>query len=82
MGVVLLRLTTTIQKRRTLFSMTAYKEVIDEQKSIAKFLQFKQEIENLLKALYKMSLSPDWSESKAQELVTWGGELYEKYGRN
>jgi len=62
--------------------MTEYESIIDEQKSIAKFLRFKQEIEDILKALYKMSLSPDWSESKAQELVMWGGELYEKYGRN
>ena len=39
------------------------------------------EIKSLLKALYKMSISEDWSESEAQELVIWGGELYEKYER-
>lgn len=37
------------------------------------------EVKSLLESLYKMSLSPDWSESKAQGLVMWGGELYEKY---
>lgn len=38
-----------------------------------------KEIERFLEAVHKMSLSQDWSESHAQELVMWGGELYEEY---
>ena len=37
------------------------------------------EIKSLLKDLHKMSISEDWSETKAQELIMWGGQLYEKY---
>lgn len=37
------------------------------------------DIEDLLKSLYKMSQTEDWDESSAQELVVWGGTIYEKY---
>lgn len=38
-----------------------------------------EKIEKFLEAVHEMYLSEDWSESKAQELVMWGGELYEQY---
>lgn len=33
----------------------------------------------LLEAMKEMSESEDWNESRAQELVLFGGELYDTY---
>lgn len=61
--------------------MAKYEEIIDEQKSIAKFLQFKQEIESILKGMYEMSQNENWSEPYAQELIFDGGELWKRYSK-
>jgi chemotaxis regulatin CheY-phosphate phosphatase CheZ len=37
------------------------------------------ELKDFLESLWSMSLREDWNESDAQDLVTRGGELYEKY---
>lgn len=39
----------------------------------------KEKIISLLKSMHKMSQSEDWDECEAQELVMYGGELYEEY---
>lgn len=61
--------------------MTKYEEIIDEQKSIAKFLQYKQKIESILKGMYEMSQNENWSEPDAQELIFDGGELWKRYSK-
>lgn len=38
-----------------------------------------EDIERLLHAMKEMSQCEDWSESRAQEIVLFGGELYDKY---
>lgn len=35
-------------------------------------------VEEFLRAVYEMSLSEDWSESDAQELIMGGGQLYDE----
>lgn len=40
------------------------------------------DIKRLLEELYKMSQDENWNESHAQELIVWGGELYQKYYSN
>ena len=37
------------------------------------------DLKNFLESLWSMSLSEDWDEASAQDLVMRGGELYEKY---
>lgn len=38
-----------------------------------------EDLKNFLESLWSMSLSEDWDEASAQDLVMCGGELYEKY---
>mgnify|MGYP003325836727 CR=1 FL=1 len=38
-----------------------------------------EEIKRFLESNWEMSQSEDWSEPRAQELVMWGGELYEEF---
>ena len=40
------------------------------------------QIINLLKAMYDIAQSEDWDESRAQELIMDGGDLYADYFRN
>ena len=40
-------------------------------------LELKQ-IKELLKAMNDMSNSENWSESDAQDIIVWGGELYQE----
>ena len=42
----------------------------------------KDKIISLLKSMHEMSQSEDWDECEAQELVVYGGELYEEYLRD
>lgn len=37
------------------------------------------DLKRLLEALHQMSQNESWDESRAQELVVWGAELYQKY---
>ena len=42
-------------------------------------LNKEEEIRRLLESLFEMSECEDWDESRAQELIMWGGELFSKY---
>jgi hypothetical protein len=39
----------------------------------------KESLLKLLEALKDMSQSEDWDENRAQQLVQWGGQLYDEY---
>jgi hypothetical protein len=60
-----------------------YKTTINgSPEEIYKLLEFKQEIESILKGMYEMSQGENWSDQRAAELICDGGELWNKYSKS
>jgi hypothetical protein len=38
--------------------------------------EYQFQINNLLESMYKMSLSENWKESEALQLIEWGAEIF------